>query len=89
TLINRGGGLGWISRVVRAVTEGFKEKSDLAVVEAFFKTHTKPGLERAMQISLQMIRSNMKWLNRDRANIEDWFTAFAIRKEAAAIFGCK
>ena len=74
TLLTRGGGLGWISRVVRGVTEGFKDRSDLARVEAFFKTHSMPGLDRAMQISLQMIKSNMKWLNRNLRDVESWLT---------------
>jgi puromycin-sensitive aminopeptidase len=65
------GGLGLMTRLLE-VTAGFTKEEELKDVSAFFKTHRFPGADRTMKQSLEMIKSNIAWLNRDREDIKQW-----------------
>jgi puromycin-sensitive aminopeptidase len=41
-------------------------------IEKFFKTHQAPGAERAIEQSLEKIRSNALWVARDKTEIKNW-----------------
>ena len=76
TFIDRyhGGGLNLLTRVI-GITAGFTMKTDLEDAEEFFKRHRAPGIERAVAKSLEMVRSNIRWLERDRADLKTVFGA--------------
>lgn len=38
----------------------------------FFNDHEAPAADRVIQQSLESIRLNVKWLERDAAAIEEW-----------------
>ncbi|HWP84323.1 MAG TPA: M1 family metallopeptidase [Terriglobia bacterium] len=76
TFTNRylGGGLNLLNRII-GISAGFTSADQLADVEAFFKRRRAPGIERAVNKSLEMIRSNIKWLGRDRDDLRGYFRA--------------
>ena len=76
TFISRyhGGGLNLLSRIL-GITSGFTTRDQLDDAEDFFKHHRTLGIERAVNKSLEMVRSNIRWLERDRADIKDYFSA--------------
>ena len=68
-----GGGFA-ITRLV-AVTMGFTTDARYQDVEAFFDAHPTPGAARTIRQSLERIRLNVAWLERNRAELGGWFAA--------------
>jgi puromycin-sensitive aminopeptidase len=50
----------------------FVAEKDAKDVSAFFKTHSAPGAERAIEQTLEKIYANSAWLKRDSKSIETW-----------------
>jgi puromycin-sensitive aminopeptidase len=67
-----GGGIGLLSRLI-GITSGFTERRHLEDAEKFFRSHRVPGTERAIRKSLEFIRSNVAWLERDRSDLRGYF----------------
>jgi len=76
TLLKRyhDGGLGLLTRIL-GITAGFHTQEKLRDVERFFRTHRVPGTGRVMRQSLELIRSNIAWLERDREDLRGWLEA--------------
>ena len=69
-----GGGLNLLNRVI-GITGGFTTSAELQDAAAFFKRHPAQGIERAVNKSLEMARSNIRWLERDRNDLKIYFSA--------------
>jgi len=65
------GGFGIMSLV--GLTGGFTSLARAADVEAFFAAHPAPSATRTIQQSLERIRLNAAWIDRNRAPLEAWF----------------
>ncbi len=65
------GGFGIMSLV--GLTGGFTSLARAADVEAFFAEHPAPSAARTIQQSLERIRLNAAWIDRNRAPLEAWF----------------
>ncbi|MBI4463376.1 MAG: M1 family metallopeptidase [Acidobacteria bacterium] len=63
-----GGGIGLLSRLI-GISSGFTTRQNLEDVEDFFRRHRVPGTERAIKKSLELVRSNIRWLERDREDL--------------------
>ena len=61
-----------LARLVSSATENFTTADKAQEVEAFFLSHAAPAAERAIQQSLEQIRSNARWLERDREQVRQW-----------------
>ena len=46
-------------------------------VRAFFEAHPAPSAARTIQQSLERIRLNAAWLDRNRTVVGDWLSAIA------------
>ncbi|MEK7561186.1 MAG: M1 family metallopeptidase [Patescibacteria group bacterium] len=68
-------------RIVNAVTNGFALEDHRHDVEKFFRRNTVPGIERTVQQSLEIIRSNIAWLERDSEDIRQWL----LEKESSSV----
>ena len=51
----------------------FVDSEKLADVESFFQEHPAPAAERTIRQSLERIRLNIKWLERNSAELAGWF----------------
>ena len=58
-----------------AFTGGFTALERAAEVEEFFATHPAPSAERTIRQSLERIRLNAKWLERNRTALAQWFSS--------------
>jgi aminopeptidase N len=67
-----GGGLNLLNRVI-AIPAGFTTGAELADAQDFFRRNRVAGTERAVAKTLEMARSNIRWLERDRANLNSFF----------------
>ena len=65
-----------IMRLV-SVTGAFTTQERARDVEEFFNTHTVPSAERTIQQSLERIRLNVRWLERNRQDIGEWLSTRA------------
>ena len=52
--------------------KGFIGEDKLQDVEEFFKAHPVPTAERVIKQCLEAIRTNTRWLERDREAIRKW-----------------
>ena len=66
-----GGGFG-LMRLV-SVCGHFTDEENLADVEAFFQEHPVAAAERTIRQSLERMRLNIKWLERNSAELANWF----------------
>jgi puromycin-sensitive aminopeptidase len=66
-----GGGFG-LMRLV-STCGSFTDEAKLADVEAFFRDHPAPAAERTIRQSLERIRLNIKWLDRNAQGLAAWF----------------
>ena len=66
-----GGGFG-LMRLV-GVTGHFTSEAQRDDVETFFQEHQAPAAERTIRQSLERIRLNARWLDRNRAELAQWF----------------
>jgi len=65
-------GPGLLGRIIVATTETFSSEDKAKEIEEFFKTHQGPSIERSIQQSLESIRSNERFLNRNRDDVTQW-----------------
>ena len=61
-----------IARIVSITTEDFTTLEKAGEVEAFFEAHPAPAAARTVRQSLERIRSNALWLERDGEAIARW-----------------
>ena len=54
-------------------TGGFTTAERASDVEDFFKEHPTPAAARTVQQSLERIKLNVKWLERNREELAHWF----------------
>lgn len=62
-----------------AITGGFTSLERAAEVENFFKANPVPSAARTIEQSLERIRLNAAWLERNRAGLAEWFAARSAR----------
>jgi puromycin-sensitive aminopeptidase len=65
-----------IMRLVQA-TGSFTTLQRADEVDAFFKAHSAPSAARTIQQSLERIRLNARWLERNGTEVADWLAARA------------
>ena len=65
-----------IARIVSITTEDFTTLEKAAEVESFFESHPAPAAARTVRQSLERIRSNALWLERDGEAIAGWLNAY-------------
>ena len=65
-------GLFALSNLV-SLTSRFNTEEKLADVEGFFQDHPAPAADRAIKQSLEVVRLNIAWLARNRAELAAWF----------------
>ncbi|KAG5678359.1 hypothetical protein PVAND_008041 [Polypedilum vanderplanki] len=61
-----------LTRLVKHVTENFASEEKSVEIEKFFKHHEFAGAERTVQQSIETVRLNCKWLQRDIAEIREF-----------------
>ncbi|KAK3888299.1 hypothetical protein Pcinc_007638 [Petrolisthes cinctipes] len=71
-LVDRYEGGYLVTRLIKYITENFTSEDMAREVEAFFKDRQIPGTERTVQQSLETIRLNAAWLNRDQQTIKKY-----------------
>jgi puromycin-sensitive aminopeptidase len=72
-LLNQYSGGFLLTRLVKHLTENFATEEKAVEIESFFKAHEFPGAERTVQQSIETIRLNAAWLNRDIGEIREYF----------------
>lgn len=65
-----------LTRLVKHLTENFATVEKANEIENFFKTNEFPGVERTVQQSLETIKLNVAWLERDLAGLTEFFKKF-------------
>lgn len=63
-----------LARLVKYLTENFASEEKAQEVEKFFKENEFPGTERTVSQSVETIRLNAAWLQRDLPNITDYLS---------------
>jgi len=61
-----------INRFVSTCTQNFASEEYAKKVEAFFSAHPTPSAERTIKQSVENIRLNSAWLQRDEEGIKEW-----------------
>lgn len=61
-----------LARLVKCLTENFASEERAQEVETFFKDKDISGAERTLSQSIETIRLNATWLQRDLPNITDY-----------------
>eukprot|EP00123_Amoebidium_parasiticum_P017500 comp23874_c0_seq1/m.41878 comp23874_c0_seq1/g.41878 ORF comp23874_c0_seq1/g.41878 comp23874_c0_seq1/m.41878 type:complete len:864 (-) comp23874_c0_seq1:481-3072(-) len=61
-----------LARIVAYTTDVFNSLDKAQEIEAFFTTHSLPAIERTVLQSVETVRANAKWLERDRASVAQW-----------------
>lgn len=73
------GGINLLTYIIGGTTENFTTLAKAEEVEEFFKSHPAPGAERKIKQSLERIRSNAAWLERDGEPIAKWLENYNYR----------
>ena len=68
-----------IARIVSITTEDFTTLDKAREVESFFEAHPAPAAARTIRQSLERIRSNALWLERDGESIARWLETYRTR----------
>jgi puromycin-sensitive aminopeptidase len=71
-LLNQYQGGFLLTRLVKHLTENFASDEKAQEIETFFKTHDFPGTERTVQQSIETIKLNAAWLQRDLVKITEY-----------------
>lgn len=61
-----------LTRIVETVTDSFVTEEVIEDIQDFFKNNSISGTERTVRQSIEMIRFNVAWLNRDKKAIEEF-----------------
>jgi hypothetical protein len=56
-----------------SVSGHFTDEENLADVEKFFQEHPVAAAERTIRQSLERMRLNIKWLERNSVELANWF----------------
>ena len=56
-----------------SITSRFTTEDKLEDVESFFQANPAPSAERSIRQSLERVRLNIAWLERNRNDLADWF----------------
>lgn len=64
------------ARLVKFATEGFASEAMAKEIEAFFVDHPAPSAERTVKQSLEMIRLQEAWLERDSVPLQRYLKSF-------------
>lgn len=65
-----------LSRLVKYLTDSFASFEKAEEVEKFFQTHPFPGTERTVQQSIETIKLNATWIQRDLTKLTEFFNNF-------------
>lgn len=65
-----------LTRLVKGITENFATEERAREVEEFFKKHEFPGTERTVQQSIETIKLNSSWLQRDLIGITEFLKQY-------------
>jgi aminopeptidase N len=68
----KSGSVGLLGHILEGSTCGFSDRPDERAVSAFFRAHPVPGTERTRAQTLEMIRSNIVWKQRDLSKLLSW-----------------
>ncbi|RUS74701.1 hypothetical protein EGW08_017531, partial [Elysia chlorotica] len=74
TLSDRYQGGFLLSRLVQSTTEHFATEDMAAEVDEFFKEHPLPSAERTIQQSIENIKLNAKWLEREEEAVKKYLS---------------
>jgi len=66
------GGSFLFGRIVSSSAKNFYTEDKAEEVEKFFKQRSVPGIERTIQQTLESIRSNASYLNRETGSLNQW-----------------
>jgi len=66
-----------LSRLIKSTSEYFNSEEKAKEIEAFYATHPVPSSERTVKQSLEKIRLNSRWLERDGAAVAAWLEDWA------------
>jgi puromycin-sensitive aminopeptidase len=72
-LLDRYSGGFLLTRLVKHLTENFASEEKAVEIENFFKQNEFQGAERTVQQSIETVRLNAAWLNRDIVDIREYF----------------
>lgn len=64
-----------LARLVKYLTENFASEEKAQEVEEFFKKNEFPSTERTVSQSVETIRLNAAWLQRDLPTITEYLNA--------------
>lgn len=64
-----------MARLVKYLTENFASEERAKEVEDYFKANTFPGTERTVSQSVETIRLNAAWLQRDLPSVTEYFNS--------------
>ena len=62
-----------VNEELLATSEYFASEERRTQVETFFQEHSAPAAERTIRQSLERIRLNATWLERNRSELAEWF----------------
>jgi len=60
-------------RIISSIASGFVSFKKAEEIEEFFKSHEAPGAERSVEQTLERIRANTAWLERDGDDVRSFF----------------
>lgn len=63
-----------LARLVKYLTENFASEAKAREIEQYFAEHEFPGTERTISQSVETIRLNAAWLERDLEAITEYLT---------------
>ena len=66
-----------LARLVKYLTENFASEERAQEIETFFKEHEFPGTERTVSQSVESVRLNAAWLQRDLIGVTEYLNAYA------------
>jgi len=77
-----GGGGFLLARLIAVATEQFASEQKAAEVEAFFGSHPAPAARRTILQSVERIRSNAAWIEREGRSIGEWLRRYSVGTDA-------
>lgn len=77
-----GGGGFLLARLIAVTTEQFASEQKAAEVEAFFESHSAPAARRTIRQSVERIRSNAAWMEREGRAITEWLRRYSVLVDA-------
>ncbi|KAI9852169.1 MAG: Aminopeptidase 2 mitochondrial [Thelocarpon superellum] len=77
-------GLSMLGSVVQICTSSFTKPTQIEGVNAFFKGKSLKGIDQGLAQSLDAVRAKVSWLERDKADVENWLQANGYLHQASA-----